>query len=121
MARLVIERSGATVASQVRFARSFIARLVGLLGRRGLGQGEALIFERCWSIHTIGMRFAIDAIFVDRAWSVVALLRAVGPGRLIPPVRNAWAVVEVREGTVAECRLNIGDRLGVMDGPPGGR
>ncbi len=120
MAQVVIERSGAMVASQARFARSFVARLVGLLGRHGLGPGEALIFERCGSIHTIGMRFAIDAIFVDRAWNVVALLRALGPWRLIPPIRKAWAVLEVREDTVAGCGLKIGDRLRVMEGPSGG-
>ena len=93
--------------------------MVGLLGRRGLGEGEALMFERCWSIHTIGMRFPIDAIFVDRTWEVVALRTGLAPGQLISPVPRAWAVVEVGQGTVAGFGLKIGDRLRVAEGPKG--
>lgn len=117
---ILVERTGAVLASRATFARSPWARMVGLLGRRGLGEGEALVFERCWSIHMIGMRFPIDAIFVDRAWEVVALRPGLAPGQIVPPVRGAWAVVEVGQGTAAGCGLHIGDRLRVAEGPRGG-
>ena len=111
---IVMERTGAVLASCAQFARTPWARMRGLLGRRALPEGEALVFERCWSIHTIGMRFPIDVVFVDRAWGVVALQAGLGPGRLVPPVPNAWAVVEMREGTAARCGLAIGDRLSII-------
>lgn len=58
-------------------------RLRGLLGRDGLPPGEAMAFPRCNAIHTIGMRFAIDVAFLDRAGRPVRLARAVPPGRLL--------------------------------------
>ena len=43
--------------------------------------GEALLIERCGSVHTVGMRFALDLVFLDRGWRVVRVARNVGPGR----------------------------------------
>ena len=58
--------------------------------RRGLAHldaaelpaGWALGFERCRSVHTIGMRFALDLVWVDGDGAVVRLDRAVGPWRV---------------------------------------
>ena len=115
--KLVIERTGTLLAAHAEFARTPWARMRGLLGRSSLPEGEALIFERCWSIHTIGMQFPIDAVFVDRGWDVVALRVNLGPWRLVPPVLKAWAVVELSEGMAARCGVAIGDRLSVVQGP----
>lgn len=48
----------------------------------GLPAGCALGFERCRSVHTIGMRFALDLVWLDADGAVVRLDRAVGPRRL---------------------------------------
>ena len=58
--------------------------------RRGLAHldadaleaGCALGFARCRSVHTIGMRFALDLVWVDADGGVVRLDRAVGPRRM---------------------------------------
>ena len=92
-------------------ARTLMARVKGLLGRRSLGAQEALILPRCRSIHTFGMRFAIDAVFVDRAWRVVAMRSRLVPGRLIFPVVGAWGVIELADGTVGRAGLIVGDQL----------
>lgn len=63
----------------VELARGAPARLRGLLGRDGLEW--ALVLLSCGSVHTIGMRFAIDVAFVDRAMLVVDGLR-LPPGRM---------------------------------------
>ena len=85
--------------------------MVGLLGRRALPDGEALVFERCRAIHTVGMRFPIDVVFVDRGWRVVAMRHAVGPGRLVRPVWRAWGVIELTAGSLARAGLEVGDQL----------
>lgn len=108
---IVVERSGVTVASHATYARTPWARMRGLLGRRGLPDGEALIFERCWSIHTIGMRFPIDAVFVDQEWRVVALRCDLGPGQVIPPIHQAWGAIELAAGSAARHGVLVGDRL----------
>jgi uncharacterized membrane protein (UPF0127 family) len=81
-------------------ARGFRARLLGLAF---LDAGDnALLIPRCRSVHTFGMRFRLDLVFVDRDWRVVRLVRNVGPQRFVS-CRDAAAVIEVRAGA--------GDRL----------
>ena len=56
--------------------------------RRGLARldalpaGYGLLFERCRSVHTIGMRFALDLVWLDDAGAVARLDRAVAPRRV---------------------------------------
>ena len=104
-------RTQAVMASKARMARSLRARAVGLLGRRELPPDEALIFPWCSSIHTVGMRFPIDVIFVDRRWRIVALKAGLPPGKMPLPVWRAWGVIETRSGTVERMQLAIGDQL----------
>lgn len=66
---------------RMRFARRFDQRLVGLLGRRALSADEALWIEPCGSVHTFGMRFAIDVVFLDRVGRIVRVVNALPPGR----------------------------------------
>ncbi len=107
---ILVERTHIPLATRATAARTLGERLKGLLGRERLPEGEALIFPGCSSIHTIGMRFPIDAIFVDRDWRVVAL-HSVRPWRVVLPVRKAWGVVETPPGTIAQAQVAVGDRL----------
>ena len=106
-----IARTGRLLAARAAMARTLMARMKGLLGHRSLGAQEALILPQCHSIHTLGMRFAIDAVFVDRAWRVVAMRPHLRPGRLLWPVFNAWGVVELADGTLDRAGLLVGDQL----------
>ena len=106
-----IARTGRLLAARAAMAQSLGARMKGLLGRRSLGAQEALILPQCRSIHTVGMRFPIDAVFVDRAWRVVALRPHLRQGRLVWPVAGAWNVVECADGTLERVDLAIGDEL----------
>lgn len=63
-------------------AETLSARLRGLIGRRGLPPGRGLLIPRCNAIHTLFMRFAIDATFLDRQGRVVKVVRNIRPGRL---------------------------------------
>jgi uncharacterized protein len=67
---------------EVRLACGFRARLLGLAG---LGREEVrggLLIPRCSSVHTFGMRFALDLYFLDRGGEIVATRLAVPPRRL---------------------------------------
>ena len=110
-AMLVVARTGQPLASRVITARTWSARVKGLLGRPALPAGEAMWFPGCRSIHTCGMRFAIDAVFVDRQWRVVAVRERLAPWRLVLPVWGAWGVVELAEGTLARGGFGVGDEL----------
>ena len=111
MGRIRIVRTGAWLATASRTAATPRQRMVGLLGHAALAPGEALIFPRCRSIHTIGMRFAIDVVFVDRHWRVVAIKPEVPPGRPMIAIWQGWAAIELSAGTAQRLELKPGDQL----------
>jgi uncharacterized protein len=79
---------------EVPVATSRLSRLLGLslLSRERAGAG--LLIPGCRSIHTFGMRFPLDLIFLDRWGRVIELHRSVPCGRLFR-CRAADAVLEL--------------------------
>jgi hypothetical protein len=80
----------------------------GLLGRDGID--GALLLRPARSVHTIGMRFAIDVAFCDRDLVVVAVC-AMGRHRLGRPRMRARCVLEAEQGAFERWSLRPGDRL----------
>lgn len=99
-----------TLADQCRFANSVLKRMVGLLNRSGLAAGEGLLLDRCYGIHTIGMRFAIDVLFLDRDLHVMRAVPALPPFRTCV-VRHAVYVLELPVGAIANSRTETGDQI----------
>jgi uncharacterized membrane protein (UPF0127 family) len=73
------------------------ARRRGLARLAELPAGHALLIERCRSVHTLGMRFALDLLWLDGEGGLVRLDRDVGPRRVRTCLR-ARAVVEAAAG-----------------------
>ncbi|MBR2684285.1 MAG: DUF192 domain-containing protein [Atopobiaceae bacterium] len=74
-----------------RVASTWWQRLIGLLGT---DEGAScLLLVNCWSIHTFGMRYAIDVAFVSSDGEVLRSERGVEPGRVLT-VRGATSVFE---------------------------
>ena len=76
-------------------ARSFWARLKGLIGRQSLPPGRGLLILKCNAIHTFFMRFPIDATFYDREDRVVKTVRNIRPWR--PFVWGGFRAAKVLE------------------------
>ncbi len=76
----------------MRVATGFRARLLGLAFRRRAA--EPLLIPRCRSVHTFGMRFAIDVVFLDGDGRVLRVVEAVPPRRIVS-CRGAREVVEI--------------------------
>ena len=72
-----------------------VRRLTGLTGRRSWPRGVALEIPRCRSVHTFGMRFALDLVWLDSDRRVVRVDRAVPPWR-VRSCRAARSVLELR-------------------------
>jgi uncharacterized membrane protein (UPF0127 family) len=100
--RVVCERC--TVADQL------LTRLRGLLGRRELPAGEGLLLRPAMSIHTCFMRFAIDAVFLDRELRVVAVRSGLGAWR-VAGRRGAHAVLELAAGEASSRGIRPGAQL----------
>ena len=112
---LVNARNDDTIASEVELASTRATRRRGLLGRDALGAASALIIAPCCAIHTVGMRFAIDVIFVDRKGRVVRTAAAVPPWRIAIAPR-AYAAIEMAAGSAAARGVQVGDELALR--PP---
>ena len=102
------------LAEQVRVADTFFSRLKGLLGSSGLPAGAALVIRPCNSVHTFGMRYPIDVIFVDAAHRVVKTVAAMGPGRMAA-CRAGRYTVELPAGTMAKDGTAAGDLLALTE------
>ncbi len=76
-------------------AETFLERAKGLIGRRALPEGQGLLIPRCNAIHTLFMRFPIDATFLGRKGAVVKVVRNIRPGRLF--VWGGWRARQVLE------------------------
>jgi len=106
---------GSWLATEVGLAHTFLTRFRGLLGKTGLAPSEGLWIKPCDSIHTLGMRFAIDAVFLDRRGRVVKAVEQLRPGRLVFPLATAVSVLELAAGTVARTGTTVGDLISITE------
>lgn len=77
------------------------ARLLGLAHLDRAEAGAGLLIPRCSSVHTFGMRFALDICFLDEAGEIVAVRRAIRARRVVS-CRGAVAVLEIPAGEGGE-------------------
>jgi uncharacterized membrane protein (UPF0127 family) len=102
---------GRCIARQVRVADSFFARSLGLLRDRSMSEQQGLLLIPGGSVHTIGMRFPIDVVFLDRRMCVLDVAPHVAPQRFcLAPPRTA-RVLELAAGRIAAVGLLIGTYL----------
>lgn len=98
--KLIHAPSGIVVATHVRHARGFIAQGVGLLGRRDLRSGEGLWLEGSGYVHTLGMRFTLDILFLDKNLEAVGWDSQVSPNRLMIGYKGAKSAIEMAAGAL---------------------
>ena len=88
---------------EVPVAHGLRARLLGLALLRLDRAGPGLLIPRCASVHTFGMCFALDVVFLDSSGRALRQVRGVPPWRIVA-LRGAHAVLEtpaVYAGAVA--------------------
>jgi len=98
------------LATPVKPAFHFWARLQGSFGLAWGRPWQGLYLKPCQAIHTLGMRRALDVVFVDQD-GMVLKWATVKPWRFYWGGRRASAALELKAGTCAAKRLSIGDRL----------
>lgn len=99
------------LSTNSHIARVYWRRLFGLMGKKPLSQGEALIIDPCLSVHTHWMRFAIDVIYVSKENIVVGIDRNLKPWRLGRFYKRVQYVVELLAGSAAATGTQVGDAL----------
>ena len=95
--------TGATIATHAREAASFWSRFRGLMLRRRLDDGEALVIRAGGAIHMMFMLFSIDAVFIDKDGTVTAVAHAVKPWiGFASGGRGSKAVIEMAAGAASD-------------------
>ncbi len=109
--RVLNKISGNEIVSDLAVADTILSRMKGLLGKKSMLPGEGLLIKPCKGIHTFGMRFHIDAIFLDKNCRVVEVVRNIGPNRMSRIYLTAASVLEVPAGTADQSSTKSGDLL----------
>jgi len=107
------DKSKLGVAKQVRVAKNFYSRLLGLMFLEKMEDFDGLIIESCNSVHTFFMRFPLDLVFLNKNNEVVKVKRNVFPWRMTFPEFKASKVLEMRASTLPK-DIKRGDLLEVI-------
>jgi uncharacterized membrane protein (UPF0127 family) len=101
------------VATEATVADSYLRRLVGLIGKTKrwarLGGGLWIVPSR--GVHTIGMLFPIDLVFLSKEKEVVHVEEHVRPFRISAVSLRAMSVLELPPHTIYRTGTKVGDRL----------
>jgi uncharacterized membrane protein (UPF0127 family) len=108
---VLVNASKQTVVSdRCHFANTVLKRMIGLLNRGRFDQGEGLLLDRCYGIHTFGMRFPIDVLFLDKDLHVIRAIKALPPYRTCA-VKKSVYVLEAPVGAIDASRTAEGDQI----------
>lgn len=105
----------AYLATELALADTHWTRLRGLLGRSShdFRNGSGLWIVPCHGVHTLGMGFAIDVLYLDRDMSVIYVQAELRPWRIAPVRRQAVSVLELPSHTIAATKTEIGDTIDI--------
>lgn len=92
-------------------ADTHLARLKGLLGRSRLSSDDGIWVAPSQGIHTIGLRFAIDLIYLDADFRVIHLIESLGTFRIAPIRMNCSSVLEMPIRTIYGSQTQVDDVL----------
>ena len=105
-------KNNARLALKPARALSFFSRLAGLMGRKRFPrQYDALIFEKCNSIHCFFMLMEIDVLFTDKENRVVKCFSRLKPWRLAFGGRKGVNCIELPAGIIEETGTQPGDKI----------
>ena len=109
--RLIDQTSGCEVASHVIRADSPISRGIGLLCRTTLAQDEGIWLTKTKSIHTFGMQFVIDVLFINTNLRCIDIINRVRPWRVAIGPSETAHTIELKHNIKTAQQVNIGDQM----------
>ena len=103
----------AYLATALAIANTHWTRLRGLLGLRSndFRNGSGLWIVPCHGVHTLGMGFPIDVVYLDDAMTVIHVQGDLRPWRFAPVRTQAASVLELPCRTAADTQTAVGDKI----------
>jgi uncharacterized membrane protein (UPF0127 family) len=113
--RVLNTTKGTVLGERIGVADTSLSRMVGLLGKSGLAPATGLLIMPSQAVHSIGMRFPIDVLFLDRNCRVIHVQPSMAPYRISGLHWRARCVLELPVGAIAETCTSVGDELQIED------
>jgi uncharacterized membrane protein (UPF0127 family) len=104
------------LADAAEIADTASKRRTGLLKHQGLKRGQGMWIVPCEAVHSFGMKFAIDVVYVDRKKKVRKTRSNMVPRR-ISACLLAHSVLELPVGTIEASGTRAGDQLSFDERP----
>lgn len=103
----------APLATDLVVADTHWTRLRGLLGLApdDFRHGSGLWIVPCHGVHTLGMGFPIDVLYLDQGLRVLRVQEQVRPWRFTAILRHAASVLELPCGTATQTKTAVGDTI----------
>lgn len=109
--KIVNRTQGTLLGSRVVLADTWWQRFRGFLGRREPSTGDGILLAPCNAIHTFGMGFAVDVVFLSEEGRVLDVRRGLRPWRAARGKRGTRYVLEIPSGTIDATSTRVGDEL----------
>lgn len=107
--RIVNLTRGIVLGTRIMLADSWWSRFRGYLGRRVPQRGEGILLVPCNAVHTYGMAFELDVIFLGADGGVLHMIPEMGTWQRSPRVTGCRYVLEVPPGTIRQTGTSVGD------------
>lgn len=104
---------GAYLATSLAVADTHWTRLRGLLSlsSHDFRKGDGLWIVPCHGVHTLGMGFAIDVVYLDQALTIIHMEPELRPWRIAPVRGNSLSVLELPCSTLTQTQTAVGDKI----------
>lgn len=86
----------------------------GLLGASSIPAGKGLLLKPCMGVHTFGMTFPIDVLFLDKGNHVIAVITNLQPNRISRLYLNAASALELPAGIIEATATSLGDKIDIV-------
>jgi len=97
--------------NHIRIAESFYEKLVGLLKDKVLDSQQGLLLNGCKQVHTIGMKFPIDVIFLNKEGVILHFENNMLPRQMSKYIKRAFYCLELKSGAIQEHDLKLNDHI----------
>ncbi len=95
----------------VTVANTHLSRLKGLLGKLRLKADEGVWVVPSRGVHTIGVLFAIDLLYLDADYRVIYMVESFGSFGIAPIRSKSESVLELPTRTISSSQTQVGDQL----------
>lgn len=106
--KIFSEEGGVCLIDDMSITTNVWERMQGLIGKPQLAPNQGLMLSSCNSVHTFGMKYDLDVIFLNKNKKIVKLVERLKPMR-VSFCLNAVDTLELNSGVIKSLELNLND------------